>query len=304
MKKASAFVLFVSALALSGCNISPMGFGEAVGGKTSGSTELAAGGTRVEESSPAFGGIEPTGTPKLIIQGEWDNGKALEKMYGTYNAEAKRSVWKPQKEELSKFNYYDSVTDLASRAIFSRQFKQGERERVFVVTKTAPARGACDDCVPVLGAAVFSKVDDEWKLDTQSKAITRTGQHGELSGGKLVKLGPNKYGALFNWKHTSLGVTEEGLLLLAETKTGLKEVFSMITGGNNKAYCQENGLYEDDPECWGYNSKVEFVPADDGGMYELQVVTNGTRAVDQGQVENVRLMRRLQYSDSGYRPLR
>ena len=306
MKKMIALTLLLSAFMLTGCGVSPMGFGEATGGRAAGPDELngAVKRSATDENNPAFGGIiEVTPTPKIIIQGEFDNGKALQQIYGNYNSEAKRSVWKPKQEELSKFRYYDDIKSLQSRAVFSKSFQQGDRNRVFVVTKTAPPRDECEDCVPVLGAALFTKVDDQWRLDEQAKAITRTGMNGELNGGKLVKIAANKYGVLFNWKHTSMGVTEEGALLLAETKNGLKEVFSMVTGSNNKAYCQENGLYEDDPNCWGFNSKLDIVSSDEG-FYDLKVTMQGTKQVDQNEVANVRETRRFVYSDIGYRQAR
>ena len=77
----------------------------------------------------------------------------------------------------------------------------------------------------------------------------------------------------------------------------------MVTGSNNKAYCQENGLYEDDPDCWGFNSKLDFVP-NDAGFYDLKVTMQGTKQIDQNEVANVRETRRFVYSDSGYRQTR
>jgi hypothetical protein len=308
MKNTIALALLLSAVALTGCSVSPMGFGEAANTRSAGSEDLSAGGGRgafPEDRNAAFGGISETNNqPGAIIQGDFDNGKALKQMFGTYNAETKRSVWKPKKEELGKFNFYDNVTSLQSRAVFSKSFQQGDNDRVIVVTRTAPPRDECEDCVPVLGAAIYTKLGDEWHLDSQAKAISRTGQHGELSGGKLVKISPNKYGVLFSWKHSNMGVAEEGTMLLAETKSGLKEIFSMVTGSNNKAYCQENGLYENDPECWGFSSKVELVKSETSPYYDVKVTTQGTKQVDQGEVANVRETRRFAYSETGYRQLR
>jgi predicted small secreted protein len=301
---ALTLMVTLAALLLTGCNVSPMGFGEAAGGKTNSSAEFTNGSARSESNSAFSGIVETTATPKVIIQGDFDSGKALQKMYGNYNSETKRSVWRPKDEELSKFGSLNRTGNLQARVIFSKPFQVGEQTRVFVVTKTAPAREECEDCVPVLGAATFTKVDDQWRLDEQAKTITRTGMHGELNGGKLVKIAPNEYGVLFNWKQTSLGVTEEGALLLAETKAGLKEVFSMILGSNNKAYCQENGLYEDDAECWGYSSKLEFLPNDESNYYDLRVTSEGTKQVDLNETANVRETRRFVYADSGYRQAR
>ena len=304
MKKYIAVIGIFTSLLLTGCNVSPMGFGEAASGKAKPADEFTDGTARAANAeNPAFGGLEATGTPKVIIQGEFDSGKALQTIFGNYNSETKRAVWKPSSEDLGKFGSLNRGGNLSARVIFSKPFQVGEQSRVFVITKTAPSRENCEDCVPVLGAATFTKVEDQWRLDAQSKAITRTGMHGELNGGKLVKISANQFGVLFNWRHTSMGITEEGAMLLAETKTGLKEVFSMILGSNNKVYCQENGLYENDAECWGYSSKLDFLPTD-SGYYDLKVSSTGTKQVDLNETSNVNETKRFVYSDSGYRQAR
>ncbi len=307
MKKFIAMTGIFTSLLLTGCNVSPMGFGEAASGKAKNEAEFSDGSVRPAntESDPAFGGVlETTGTPKVIIQGEFDSGKALQRIFGNYNSETKRAVWKPSDADLGKFGSLGRGGNLQARVIFSKPFQVGEQNRIFVITKTTPSRNECEDCVPVIGAATFTKTeDDQWRLDQQAKAVTRTGMHGELNGGKLVKLAANQFGVLFNWKHTSLGITEEGAMLLAETKNGLKEVFSMVLGSNNKAYCQENGLYENDAECWGYSSKLEFLP-NDAGYADLRVISEGTRQVDLNEVANIRETKRFVYSDTGYRQAR
>ena len=101
-----------------------------------------------------------------------------------------------------------------------------------------------------------------------------------------------------------MGIAEEGDLLIAETKSGLKEVFSMVTGGNNKSYCQEKGLYQDDPSCWAYSSKLEFVPPANANYYELKVSTQGTKPFEDNNVTPVRETKRFTFSENGYRPSR
>lgn len=298
-------LLAATALLLTGCNASPISsFGSAANGREAPAEKEK----RPREASLTEGsaGDSKIGKPTISVEGEFDNAKALRAIYGSanYNAEQKRALWRPSKAELERFSFYSDIKTVSSRALFSKAFQQDDTERYFVITRTAPTKEDCEDCVPFLGGAVFTKVGDEWQLDTQTRAITRTGMHGELAGGRLVKIGADKQGVLFHWKAASLGIIEEGDLLIAETKNGLKEVFSMVTGGNNKIHCQEKGLYEDDPSCWAYSSKLEFVPAANAGYYELKVSTQGTKQVEDNNVIKVRETKRFTYSDNGYRPAR
>jgi hypothetical protein len=298
-------LLTAVALLLTGCNASPISsFGSAANGREAPPEKVK----RLREPMPAESKLSESkvSKPTISLEGEFDNSKALRAMYGSanYNAEQKRALWRPSKAELDRFSFFSDIKTVSSRVLFSKAFQQDETERYFVVTRTAPTKENCEDCVPFLGGAVFTKVGDEWQLDTQNRAITRTGMHGELSGGRAVKIGADKYGVLFHWKAASMGITEEGDLLLAETKNGLKEVFSMVTGGNNKIHCHEKGMYEDDPSCWAYSSKLEFVPAANASYYELKVSMQGTKQVEDNNVIKVRETKRFAYSDNGYRPAR
>lgn len=299
-----AILPLLAICSFAGCNATPISsFGEAANGR---------GSTPASDPKTKDGGLtgsilgpdEKPLQPVVSLEGEFDAAKALRAVYGTYNAEQKRAQWKPTKEELNRFSFYNNIQTLYSRAYFTKPFQQNGVERYFVITRTAPAKADCEDCVPVLGGAVFTKNGEEWALDAQSKMITRTGSHGELSAGRLVKLGANKYGVLFHWKAISEGVAEEGDMLITETKSGLKEVFSMITGGDNKKHCDEIGAYADEGACWAYRSKLEFVPNASSSFYDLRISSEGTKQVEDNDIIPVRETKRFVYSETGYRPVR
>lgn len=303
-KLAFAVICLVAIWPLAGCNATPISsFGEAANApapapatdpKTKNGGLLDA----------VVGAEEKASQPIVSLEGQFDSAKALRAVYGTYNTEQKRAQWKPTKDELNRFSYYNNIQVLYSRAYFTKSFQQSGFERYFVITRTAPSKSDCEDCVPVLGGAVFTKNGEEWELNAQSKLITRTGSHGELSNGRVVKLGAEKYGVMFHWKATSEGITEEGDLLIAETRNGLKEIFSMVTGGDNKKHCEAIGAYADDPACWSYRSKLDFVANANSSFYDLRVTSEGTRQVEENNVIPVRETKRFVFADTGYRPVR
>jgi hypothetical protein len=188
-------LLMATALLLTGCNASPISsFGSAANGREAPPEKEK----RPREASLAESGSGDSkfGKPTISLEGEFDNAKALRAIYGSanYNAEQKHALWRPSKTELERFSFYSDIKTVSSRVLFSKAFRQDETERYLVITRTAPTKEDCEDCVPFLGGAVFTKVGDEWQLDTQNKTITRTGLQGELSGGKVVKLAGRQYG--------------------------------------------------------------------------------------------------------------
>lgn len=305
-KLAFATLCLLAIWPLAGCNASPVSsFGEASNGRET--APAPASDPKTKDSGltgSIFGPDDKNPQPVVSLEGEFDSAKALRAVYGSYNAEQKRAQWKPTREELNRFSFYNNIQTLYSRAYFSKPFQQNGAERYFVITRTAPSKADCEDCVPVLGGAVFTKTGEEWELNAQSKLITRTGLHGVLSAGRMVKLGAEKYGVLFHWKSTNEGIAEEGDLLIAETKGGLKEVFSMITGGDNKKHCEEVGAYADDPTCWSYRSKLEFVANANSSFYDLRVTSEGTKQIEENEIMPVRETKRFVYAETGYRPTR
>ena len=297
-KLAFAMICLSVTSLLTGCNVSS--FGEAVGSRGSAAPANASARTSASPADAAASDAQPG----LSLAGEFDNGKALQAMYGSYNADLKRAQWKPTKGELDRFNFYNNIQTLYSKAYFTKQFQQNGTDRYFVITRTAPSKADCADCVPVLGGAVFTKVGEEWRLDSQSKALTRTGLHGELSGGRTIKLSADKTGVLFHWKAVNDGIAEEGDLLIAETSAGLKEVFSMVTGGNNRKQCEDTGRYEDDPSCWAYSSKLEFVTNPESKMADVRVTTTGNKPVENDEIVPIKETKRFVYSENAYRPVR
>jgi hypothetical protein len=273
------------------CNLSSLpGAGAGAGGNT-----FTGGGSFPDDTTQASGGT-------IAGSGPLNTNQAMRKLYPTYDTELKRARWNPSQTELGKFNFYANIKTVNSTPVLTKQFQQGGAERAFVITKTLPPESECQDCVPVLGGALFSKTASGWKLDGQNRSITRTGATGQLSPGKLVKIGADKFAIQFHWTATNQGITEEGDLLIAEVQGELREIFSMITGGNNRRYCEDNNMYDDNPNCWSYRSTLEF-PRDSGSAYyELRLSTIGDKPVDDNQIVNARDSRRFYFADGAYRP--
>lgn len=78
----------------------------------------------------------------------------------------------------------------------------------------------------------------------------------------------------------------------------------MITGGDNKKHCEEVGAYADDPSCWSYRSKLEFVPNANSTFYDLRATSEGTKQVEENEILPIRETKRFVFAETGYRSSR
>lgn len=102
------------------------------------------------------------------------------------------------------------------RVTLSEPFQQGGIEKYILITETAPPEPnyTCHLYAPVIGGAIFSKVGNKWQLDVEQKYIKKMGIYGSAPKGKLIKIGPDKYGVLFHEEdaHADTGEIENAVL--------------------------------------------------------------------------------------------
>ena len=75
------------------------------------------------------------------------------------------------------------------------------KEKYFLLTQTTDLKEpqACFACLPIIGAAVFSKEGGKWVLEAENKYVGMTGGYGVLGGDVgLAEVGPEKHGIVHN----------------------------------------------------------------------------------------------------------
>lgn len=110
-------------------------------------------------------------------------------LYGNYDTAHKIAVWEnmtfPSKRD--KRFFWDKKTGIVSRILFV-PFKDQEKEKIFLLTKTTPVGipFSCHACAPLVGAAIFSKKNHSWEIESQNRFLLYAGEYGEAPLATLV----------------------------------------------------------------------------------------------------------------------
>jgi len=238
---------------------------------------------------------------KKFFTGEFDTGKALELIYGSYDSQKKYSKWKLTKEDIQSLPSEDRSTGIQpgtvyTAANFAKPFTQAGVARFFVITETVPAHYDCHACAPIIGGATFSKQGDAWQLDTLTKEVSTMGSWGSAPEGKLIKIGPERYGVVFQPGYTGQGITSESAVVVAETTGNVRVVLVVDEyGADNSGTCGE-GL----ATCYSFSSKLEFVAGSNPEFYDARVTTTGTKEDKDGNVRRANALKKYTFAKGEY----
>lgn len=255
--------------------------------------------------------------PKRMILGDFDSGKALELIYGNFDPKKKYAKWivtKEEAENLQKLGSGISGTVFTSSASAQKyQYTEGGIQKLLFITATAPPRFDCHACAPLVGGGLFSKTNDGWQLDSETKYITTMGSYGSIPTGKLVPIGPDRQGIVFHQGYLAQGIQGEGVVIIGYTNATLRELISINEyGGNNEgAGCRDtsggsgdSGAGSDTSEfsmpCYSYSSKIDFKAGANPDYYDLVVVTTGTRLGDDDKIHRANATKRYTFTPDGY----
>jgi serine/threonine protein kinase len=247
---------------------------------------------------------KPADVPtRKSFTGEFDSGKALELIYGSYDSQKKYSKWRITKEDIESLPSADRSTGIQpgtvyAAAKFSKSFTQAGLQRFFVITETVPAHYDCHACAPIIGGATFSKQGDAWQLDTLTKEVSTMGSWGSAPEGKLIKIGPERYGVVFQPGYTGQGITSESAVVIAETTGDVREVLIVDEySADNGGTCGE-GL----ATCYSFSSKLEFVAGSNSEFYDARVTTTGTKEDKDGNVRRANSVKKYTFANGKYAP--
>ncbi|MEK6337151.1 MAG: protein kinase [Acidobacteriota bacterium] len=252
-------------------------------------------------------GDHPTSTDKpaemptkKFFTGEFNVGKALELLYGSYDYQKKYVKWKLTAEDIKKSPIGEQGSGLVGTVYtapnFFQSFTQAGAQRYLLITETVPARYDCHACAPAIGGAVFSQVGNNWQLEAENKLITTMGSFGGAPKGKLIKIGQDRHGAMFNAGGMGQGISEEVAVVIADVGETLKEILTIDEfGGDNGGACGEGMA-----PCYSFTSKLEFVPGANAEFYDAKVTTTGTKEDDQGKVRRANAVKKYLYADGKY----
>lgn len=241
----------------------------------------------------------PSAEPKKTLSGNFDAARAVELIYGN-----RKPRWKLGAEEIKKFGIPKDIgfknQNVYTSALLAQPYVESGVQKYLLLTQTVPARYDCHACAPMVGGATFSQVGNDWQLDNETRYVALMGSFGNAPAGKLIKIGPEKYGVVFRDAYMAQGTGGESLILIAEVEGTLRELLrlSEFSGDNSGSGCNEGS--EIAGPCWKYSSKVDFQPGTNPDYFDIKVTTSGTKLNDAGEVREVNAVRRYKFTQGHY----
>lgn len=138
-----------------------------------------------------------------VIASAFTQGRAMQMLFGNYDAPTKTSYWKTFMLSNDGENRYELAT-LKAEAVFFKPFRENNTDKYLLVANTEPQKDeemgfSCHACYGLPSIAVFSNVSGNWKLDMALKHGGEIGGYGSPGVPSLVKVGPKKFAVKFSW---------------------------------------------------------------------------------------------------------
>jgi hypothetical protein len=205
------------------------------------------------------------------------------------------------------------IDDVEHHAAAVVQFplpQQGS-ERRLLVFETNEADNDCHACRGTVGAAIFTRDGELWRVAASEREITPGPPYGASAEGavSLLKIGPDRYALSISSSDMHFGIIQGGVSLV-EVKPGFPGVFMLMLSGNNEGNCTEDtdpastepGLVSEQP-CYDYSGDLAVVPGTNADYYDLAVAFRGTRVLeDDGKLVPFNETQRYVYRAGEYVP--
>jgi hypothetical protein len=225
---------------------------------------------------------KPDSGMRQYIEGAFTVPAAMEVIYGLFDKNIECSKWLCKPHEAKRFD--SKSTDeglLHTRAAGAYPIEAKDGKRMLLLTETLSREKEgwedCHACAPILGAAMFQEIDGAWFIEALQKDLGELGSYGELPSNKLVSIGPDMYGVIFNEGYTAQGITEGGIVII-----GMIEGTFQVLIDQNVSYSNE-GMFGDaatEPLAYSYSSDITFESKTAGAPYELVLKRHGKRPKD------------------------
>jgi hypothetical protein len=237
---------------------------------------LFAGCNNISTNNETETNIESSNNIKVLNRESFTEEGALNLIYGNYDYNNKCGVWTLSELDYLTLPIGKEIKTLNVNIVQTETFEKKGKEHKLIVTESNYQNNDCHACTPYIGAALFMKENNQWKLIQERHFITRFGSFGKILKGDLIQIGINKFGILFRSIYSQMGQTEEIIFIIGETQNWLDKVFELNdTGGDNEGSCEQAIN-----NCYKYKSEVNFVKNATSPYFKLEVNTFGTKLIN------------------------
>jgi hypothetical protein len=147
---------------------------------------------------------QPNGSPARM-SGEFNTGKGLAAIRGDYDPKAKYAEWKdPSPGVIATFSEGEE------RPLQTIRFRQDGKDRIWFFSQRINENGQCEACPPYVSVVLLTKDGDGWRVDAIEKELLSFGFFGYADQGKLVAIGKDEFGVVFDGESGNHGEKEIG----------------------------------------------------------------------------------------------
>lgn len=216
------------------------------------------------------------------IEGEFNVPDAMALLYGHYDARLACSKWEcPPADRRAFADKRTRSGHLYTRPGGQYVLQEGPNAEILLLTETVSREGSgwesCHACAPILGAAIFKRIDGAWFVKSAKKDIAQIGAWGTLPPSELITIGSRTWGLRFDYDYTAQGASIGGMALLASINGEFKIVADVHTKFSNEEMFLEN---EGEGLKYQYDSELTWVAGDNTEIHDMYVHTKGRRPVD------------------------
>ncbi|MBD9361744.1 hypothetical protein [Methylomonas fluvii] len=249
-----------------------------------------------------------------VIVGTFDDIKALELVYGPYHPELKGAYWTTinppagLNQSASEFSGKDGVVQI----VFSEEYTEGKDTKHIIFTQTQLTDGSndCHPCGPLLGAIVFVRVGDKWRIESDNRYLDIMGVYGAPPELSWINLGKNTHAISAKLTDMHQGVISAYMSIYTLKAVGWNQILESLDESetisdlhlnlNNsnpeQNYAEATVVLNFDDE--GKKSVVEKKYSFDGNRYQLNNPTPHTTIDSHAATSNINTSRPIPENSS------
>lgn len=134
----------------------------------------------------------------------------------------------------------------------------------------------------IISVYVFKFDGTSWVFEKGKMNATEAGTHGHAPGGRLAKIGPEKYGLIFEGGWTGQGYDISYAFIINLSEQTILDAGNFDTGQSNSGTCADDPKERDTMvgACWDYEGRPEFIAIQESPYYMLRIAYHGTESKD------------------------
>ncbi|MFZ6656621.1 hypothetical protein [Undibacterium sp. TJN19] len=205
---------------------------------------------------------------------------AMLAIFGTYNDQHKGVLLPEQTTQ----NWDVAQADTMATALFTATYTEaGRKMAVLALQRQQMFEGVVEEShatAAVISVYVFAFNGQQWVFEKGKKEVTEAGAHGNAPGGKLIRLGQDRYGLLFKGGDIHQGYTNDYAFVISLSDPKPAKVLELDMGESNSGTCSEDQKEQEESglqACWERVAKLSFLqqnPADAYFVLQLTTTSN------------------------------